>query len=179
MGQKALYAKKEQEAILRNAAGSSEMYDRYVEFSERNWPGRRVWTKHYWYKWVQRHRDLLNQFREEQRIAIREESMYNRVRRIDDLEAGLQRIDEMMASESWEPHDCDTCGNLHDCISPTDLAKLLEQKRKLLEAIAKERGEWLKNENDSDKGNDRKAVGTLALELLERSKKKQEAATGT
>lgn len=179
MGQKAFYAKKEQEAILRNAAGSSEMYDRYVEFAERMWPGRQKWTKYYYQRWIQKRRAILNEYRGEQQEQIREETMYNRNKRIEDLEMGLARLDEMLESEAIDPHDCDTCGYTHDIISPSDLTKLLEQKRKLLEAIAKERGEWLKEEkDDTSKGDDRKATRTLALELLQRSKEKQEASEG-
>lgn len=122
-------------------AGKGENYPRYLQWcEERHIPGECRFKEAYFHKWVGKHRPTVQRKREEHKAEVRAESIYDRQSRLRILEASLERL-EAAAQALGENEKFD----------PGDLVRLEEQKRKTLESIAKERGEFgTKPSADSD-----------------------------
>ena len=90
---------------------------RYTEATYRNWQARR--------------RDRILQKREEQKRILREGSLLDRKNRLQMLEADVARIEMALADRAHQ-----------EIVDPLVDIRLMEQKRKLLESISRERGEF-------------------------------------
>lgn len=181
MGNKQIYTKNEQETILRHVAGASEGYHVYSDLADRLWPGERKFTPYYYKIWINRRRDRLREMREEVKEEVKKASMLNKVSRIEELEESVRMLNDALAEDVISTHLCDVCEKKHSPISAADLTKLLEQKRRTLESIAKERNEWLKDEkkDDSAERDGKEDLRIAALRFLNREQEKQENPTGT
>jgi hypothetical protein len=107
-------------------------YDSYLGFCTKfGIPASRQWTKKYFTLWCHRHRKSL-QVQEERRLSVlRRGSSWDREKRLRTLEDTLERLEIAIAILMKE--------------KPLDVGKLVraeEQKRRTVEQIAKERGEW-------------------------------------
>lgn len=146
-GIKAYLSKREKSELVEFVAAVGENYDRYLEWCEKH--SAKPFSRNYFKRWVQRRRYIIQQIRLKQKDEIRRLSTYNKDRRLEELERVseylLSTIDQMVS---------------HDVCSPTckpveTLIKLMEQHRKTLEAIAKERGEFNKPEESPLKSDTR------------------------
>lgn len=136
-------------------AANGENYDAYKRYAEsRSWP---IYTPAYLHNWVNRRRAKVQELRAQQDIEVRKMSTFDRDKRVATLERGVERIEKRL-DEDGE-------------IDPEKEMKLLEQQRKLLQAIAVERNEWNKTPagDDDDVGDLRTkmlaAMGELALKI--------------
>lgn len=117
--------------LARWLAANGENFEGYKKFAEaRGWT---VFTPAYLHVWVGRHRDAIRVHRGRYEAEIRSLTLMNKASRATALERSVRRIqDRIAAAESDEDDD--------------RLIKLVEQERKLLQAISQERGEWMRNE---------------------------------
>lgn len=135
MGIKSFLSTNEKKELMEFIASTGENYDRYLEYcAKREW---KPFTRGYLHTWVHRHRDKIRMYRQEHREEVRRLSMYDKERRIEDLE---DLADELKVQINMSKND------------PRTLIALSEQLRKTFEAIAKERGEWLKAEESRNEG---------------------------
>jgi hypothetical protein len=133
-GIKSFLSRSEKKDLIQFIAATGENYERYSEYCEtRGW---KKFTPGYLHTWIQRHRPKIQEAREEHREEVRKTSMYDKNRRIQDLEAIADRL-----KKSIDKFQDD----------PKILVSLAEQLRKTHESIAKERGEYLKSESDFTK----------------------------
>lgn len=134
---------REKAELVQFIAATGENYDRYLDYcSKRGW---KPFSRKYLHTWIQRKREKVKVARDQHATEVRKMSTYDKERRIDDLERSVEVINSHILVQTVEDHDCTRCGSLHSVLSPDMVIKLMEQKRKLLEAIAKERNEWLKD----------------------------------
>lgn len=141
-GIKAYLSAREKHELLHFLAATGENYDRYLDYcAQRGW---KPFSRKYLHTWIQRRRGKFQVAREEHKQEVRRLSMWDKQRRIEDLERSVEVINQHLVRETVEDHECTRCGMLHTVLSAAITIKLMEQKRKLLEAIAKERNEWLK-----------------------------------
>jgi len=151
MGNKSYMTQREKNALLEFIAATGENYERYVK-----WCGEhgieQVFTKKYLHTWVQRRRPKLRVVRTQRDEDIRRLSMYDRERRIRELENDLDTINQMI-EKNFD--------------MPEMVVKLLEQKRKTSQAVSQERGEWNKIETkESDGTAARERLRSGVMELL-------------
>ena len=128
--------------LIRYIAGAGENYGKYLEFCKQF--GLKEFSPAYLRRWVQRHREKIQIEREIVKMEIAEAAAYGRKRRVAELEADLERINYRIANIEVAAHTCLECGDVHD-ISLDLLMKATEAKRKLMQAIATELGEWNQN----------------------------------
>lgn len=128
-GIKSFLSSAEKKDLVKFVAATGENYDRYLEYCEQR--GWRAFSKKYFHTWVQRRRQYVQAERQLHREEVRKMSMYDRERRVSDLENLADTLKKQIAK------------NLED---PRIIVSLSEQLGKTLERIAKERGEWMKNE---------------------------------
>lgn len=107
------------------AVNSDKRYDLYTEWCART--GAKPFSPNYLRTWTQNHRELIQKAREQHRREARAESVMARTQRLHALEDSFIRLDELSKSEG---------------LTSVDVVRLEDQKRKTLEAIARERGEW-------------------------------------
>lgn len=106
-----------------------EGYERFLEWCDReSIPEEKRYTRASYQSWVQRRRTSVQSARSRHRDETRRKSRMDREARMIALEDAFQRLDTLTRSGEIEDSD--------------RLLRLEEQKRKILEAIAKERGEW-------------------------------------
>ena len=130
-------------------ASTGENYSRYLEWTEKR--GVKPFTQKYLHTWIQRRRPKIKQARARHEEEVQRMSMYDRERRIREHEADLDTINQLILK-------------FYD--DPDTMVKLLEQKRKMSQAVAQERGEWNKievKESDGTAARDRLRTGALAL----------------
>jgi hypothetical protein len=126
-GIKSFLSTAEKKDLVNFIAATGENYERYLEYcKQRGW---RPFTAKYLHTWIQRRRSKVQDARQEHREEVRKMSMYDRERRVNDLESIADTLKKSMDKVSDDPKT---------------LVALSEQLRKTFEAIAKERGEWLK-----------------------------------
>lgn len=135
-GIKSYLSKREKEELVRFVAGTGENYTRYLEWCEKR--NAKPFTKSYFHMWVQRRRSIIQEERIRQKEEIRRLSVYDRQRRLEELE----RIGEYLLEQMDNIRAHELCGA--SCKPIETLLKLMEQHRKTMEAISKERGEWNK-----------------------------------
>lgn len=125
-------------------AATGENYEKYCEYAaSRGW---KLFTRKYLHTWVARKRIKIRAARVEHKEHVRRMSMYDRERRIETLERDMDLINNSLLGGA---HECNHCGFTHVGHPPEMMLRLMEQKRKTAEAIAKERNEWLKQDSPS------------------------------
>ena len=128
-GIKAFLSAAERKDLVKFVAATGENYERYLEYcKQRGW---RPFTQKYFHTWIQRRRKYVQAERQVHREEVRKMSMYDKERRVTDLEHLADTLKRQIAK------------NVED---PRILVSLSEQLGKTLERIAKERGEWLRGE---------------------------------
>ena len=121
----------------------------------------------YFYKWYGRKKPKIDVEKAMLQHVQREFSIMDKQERIKELENDLIRIETRITeSESFEDHECSECGKAHKRLTPGDLSRLLETKRKLSEAIAKERGEWNTRPDTKDGSSELDLLGTELAKLI-------------
>ena len=163
---KAFLSRNEKHDLAKFVAGAGENYDRYVDFATaRGW---QIFTRYYFFRWTQRHRRWLVKYREQHVEDLRKLSMYDREKRIQDLEDSVGVINShlMAVNSNHSPHECRTCGMAHEIAGPEVAIKLLLAKSKLLEQIAKERNEWMKPNDEIQQHDAGAALRARAMETI-------------
>lgn len=168
-------SKNQKEDLLVSMAGTGENYDKYLEWCDR-WkvPVEKRFTKKYLHTWIQRRRPKFQAAKAEHQETIRKMSMYDRERRVHELEQDIAVINSHLyvAGKEHSVHQCTKCGYNHEVAGPETALKLIEQKRKLSQAIAIERGEWGKTETKEEgAGGARDRLRAAALEMLAQAPK--------
>lgn len=162
--------------LKRYIAAAGESYPRYLEWCESmQIPEERRFTKYYFKTWCQRHRDEINMYRSLRDNELRQISIYDKEMRIREIEGDIERINGILKSEtlsgSYTMHECSVCDVVHDALPPDIVLKLIEQKRKLLESLSKERNEWMKSDGSIEsKSSPVDVARSAALSLLQRPK---------
>lgn len=124
----AFLSRQQQSDLLEHVVNAGEKYDAYLKWCEERGITERF-TEAYFPRWVQKHRRMLQARRTEHQQVVRAESVYDRAMRVRTLEASLNRLE----------------GAAMVALANDDLRSLVmieEQKRKHMESIAKERGEF-------------------------------------
>ena len=158
MGNQAYLSAAEKRDVMELVAGKGENYQRYLEWCDRTQvPPARRWTELYFHKWVSRRRDQIRVLTEAHRVEIRKSSVFDKQKRLDMLEGSVERLRGLL--ESGEE------------LTVADILRLEEQLGKMLDRIARERGEYGKSAPDSDSMADlNKALANEAIEALKRSR---------
>lgn len=143
----AFLTKPQQKLLIRYLAGAGENYQKYSEFCDQF--GLKKFTPHYLRRWIHNHREVIQLEREKVKMEVNQASKHDRERRISDLEKDIERIEMALITVDKANHVCRDCGEPHNPEVDVML-KLMEQKRKLSQAIAQERGEWNKEEKATD-----------------------------
>lgn len=121
-------AKQELEVFV---AVNGQSYAKYTKYAEKQ--GWYLFSERYFKCWVDRRRERIQSIRRMHLQEVQRMTTLDRAKRIEKLERACGLVQEKLNDEP----DAEL------------LIKLLEQERKLLEAIAKERGEWLKVDDGS------------------------------
>lgn len=162
MGQKSYLSAREKLELIDFLAATGENYERYKEWAEQR--GVKPFSQKYLHTWIQRRRYKFQQAREKHKEEVRRMSMYTRERRIEELEKDLELLKFQLINDT---HNCTKCGALHG-IKPDDIIKITEARRKISEAIAKERNEWLKPEtSEGSELSTRDRIRSKLTEMLE------------
>ncbi len=132
------YSVTEEDLLVRHIAAHGERYRDYIDWcNTHDIPEHRRLKETSFPRWVQRRRMMVKNIREQARQEIIKTSNFPRAKRIQELEGTIERLNDMLEMEQ---------------LTASDLIRIEEQRRKTLEQIAKERGEWLKPpEDDEDK----------------------------
>lgn len=171
MGQKSYLSAREKDELLQFVAATGENYDRYLDLcAKRGW---KPFSQKYLHTWIQRRRTKFQIARERHREEVRKLSIFDKQRRIEDLEGSVKVINEHLVRETINDHECSRCGMLHTVLSAEITIKLMEQKRKLLEAIAKERNEWGKESKENSGESARDKLRSGLAKALESAKNTQ------
>lgn len=126
---KAYLSQAESESLVNWLVAHGGTYPKYAIWCEDNKIATDVrFTPAYFRNWMQRKRALIQKTRASHRQAIRDASVMDRAARLTSLEHTLGRLERTIMST--------------EDLSPDSLVRLEEQKRKTLESIAKERGEF-------------------------------------
>ena len=154
--------------LIQFVASRGEGYAKYVDYAkQRGWP---LYKKTYYATWVQRKRKYIQEAREKIYEEIRTVDNYDRKKRIDECEESIRLIDDLLADpEKSGLHECGNCGSEHNTKSTVVIA-LLEQKRKFLEQIAKERNEWGKEDTDDVQRKTGQRLRGIIMEKLSEAK---------
>ena len=167
-GIKSYLSAREKTELLEFIAATGENYDRYLDLCEKR--GWKPFSKKYLHTWLQRRRPKLQLAREKHKEEVRRMSMYDKTRRLEELENSVLTINSHLVMQGIEDHSCTRCGSVHAATSPDMVIKLMEQKRKLLEAIAKERNEWLKESANSEAESTRDRLREAVTKALTEAK---------
>lgn len=146
---KAYLSKKLKKDLMRYIAAAGESYTRYEEWCDSlQIPSERRFTYYYFRNWCHRHRDEINYFKNLRDEQIRQFSTLDKESRVRELESDIDRINAILRSETvngdFIVHECSKCGEFHDALDPNIVIKLIEQKRRDMETLSKERNEWMK-----------------------------------
>lgn len=161
-------SKVEKQELAQYVAGVGENYERYKEYAQaRSWY---IFTPAYFRRWVQNHRNMVRKYRAQHQVEVRRLSTLGKEERIQQLELDLDAINTILASDNLLPHDCD-CGGIHGSAKPADTVRLLEQKRRTLQAIAQERGEWNKASEETPPEKGSSVLGSEVFDSLATEKK--------
>lgn len=122
--------------LIEFLAANNQTYETYLRWAnQRELPDEKRFTKWYWNEYIKKIRPRVHIAIEEQKVAARRVSMMGREQRLHSLEETYNRLEKMAFVEE----------------NSDKLIRLEEQKRKTLEHIAKERGEWGKGEMPADR----------------------------
>ncbi len=126
----------ERESLLKHLSEYGTNYDRYLRWaSERNLGEDRIYSQGYLKRLYYRKRDIIRRITEENYKRVRRDSTMDRAKRIEALEDSYTRLEK--AARGVPPEDI------------VNLTRIEEQKRKVLESISKERGEFGKGPEDN------------------------------
>jgi len=118
--------------LVRYVVANGQSYKNYLRWADANLiPPESRYTERSFKAWCDKRRRVIQEVRQDYRVAVRQSSIYDRELRISKLEAGVTRMDAAIEA-------LDAAGDKY----VDNLVRLEEQKRKLMETIAKERGEW-------------------------------------
>lgn len=162
---KAYLRKRERLDLIQFIASRGEGYKKYLEYAnKRNWSP--LFTEQYYHTWVNRHRKQIWEAKDKVFMEIRSVDNYDRKKRIDECEQSILLIDDMLRDSSRSgTHLCPECDEVH--INKTSMiVSLLEQKRKYLEQIAKERNEWGKENSEDVQRATRQGIRGIIMEKL-------------
>jgi|3_EtaG_2_1085321.scaffolds.fasta_scaffold07126_4 protein subunit release factor A len=137
-----------EEKLIQFTAANGENFDMYLHFAEAQ--GWKTFTQKSYHNWIFKpriHRRIVA-VREGVASDIRDGMKLEREARVDMLERDVDRIEDLLDGGE---------------LSAQETIRLIDQKRKNLEAIAKEAGEWNK---PADKNAPDSALGGLFKELL-------------
>lgn len=144
MGIKSYLSHNQKEDLLNYLAATGENYDKYLEYCEQY--KLKPFSQKYLHTWIQRRRPKFQKARRLHQEELKRLSMYDKTKRIEGLENDMNMLNAQLVKDL---HNCPKCGEPHSPLSTEVIIKLTEQKRKISEAIAKERNEWLKPEPDA------------------------------
>lgn len=172
MGNRSYLTPREKAELVEFVAASGQSYERYKE-----WCGlhhvTNIWTPQYFNTWVQRRRAKVQTARAEHQEHVKKQSTYDKERRLFEYERDLELVNKALRyATKGRPHDCPYCKEVHEpYVSPAEILKLLDIKRKHLESIAKERGEWMRPEStESNEPNARERLRLVSTQLLAQAK---------
>jgi len=169
MGNKAYLSQRAKKELIEWVAANGENYNLYRELCEKR--GWTPYTPKYFHTWIYRRKGKLDLARADHAEEVRKMSVYSRERRVEELEQDVGRINAVIiAFENEKMHICSHCELLHTT-TPDTLIKLSEQKRKLLEAIAKERNEWGREPRESEEVSVGESARAIALAKLNKATK--------
>ncbi len=169
---KSFLTRNEKHDLAKFVAGVGQNYERYCKYAEQ-----RGWTKFtpfYFRRWIQNHQALVKRYRVMHVEEVQRISIYDRIKRLEALERSVELIDShlLMETADYGPHECSECGRSHEILGPDMAIKLMEQKRKLLEQIAKERNEWMKPSDEVQPDDARTALRAAVMEAITAPRKK-------
>lgn len=119
----------EMDSLIEWVAEHGDNYDRYTRWADENHiPDEHRFTRAYLSRWIQRRRRAVQDTRQRHMLDVRAGSLLDRTGRLRKLEEDFARLE--LAARLLESSD------------PKMLVAVIEQRRKLLESIAKERGEY-------------------------------------
>ncbi len=137
MGNKRFLTAGEQRDLIEFVAGKGENYQRYLEWCDANQvPQPRRYSESYFHKWVSKRRDGLRVVREQHKVEVRKASTLDKERRIQMLEGSIERLRGLIES--------------NQDFTVEQLTKLEEQLGKMLDRVARERGEYGKQAPETD-----------------------------
>jgi hypothetical protein len=111
--------------LIDYVVGHSEAYAHFVHWADREeLPPERRYTEASWRVWLQRHRAQIKAVREAHRQATWTGSTFDRKKRLQELEESYEKLRGLISDD------------------PKTVIAIEEQKRKLLEFISRERGEF-------------------------------------
>jgi len=141
--------------LLSFVAGAGENFDFYLKFCERfNIP---TFSRYYWRTWVQRHRAEVQRLRKEHLLAVAAEARFGRKERQEALQADIDRLEQILVKQNDE----------EDELTVDQVVKIMDQKRKNMEALAKEMGEWGVMPDTAPPNPAGAALGAAAAALLQ------------
>ncbi len=170
MGLKSYLSANEKKDLIEFVAATGENYSRYLEFCEKR--GWRPYSQKYLHTWIQRRRAKVQEMRATHREEVRRLSIYDRERRIMELERAAEIIKARVIEQTDGEHECPECSHMHFTKSDM-IVKLLEQQRKILEAIARERNEWQKEDEKKDGFTARDKLRAASIAALGSAKETQ------
>lgn len=150
MGNRSYLSRQEKYDLLKFVAATGENYQRYLEWARAKHV-ENVFSENYFHTWVARRRTILQEERARIRDEVRRMSVYDKDRRLQELE----RVSEYLLDEMEHMRIHDQCSKT--CNPMNMFLKLSEQHRKTMETIARERGEFGKSDQQSD-GRDTRAL---------------------
>lgn len=137
-------------------------YEKYEQWAERNGLEHKF-TPGYLKNWIQRRRDLVRAKRGEFEEEVKQASVMTRGKRLVMLEESLDRIHVVLMGD----HEKE--------LSVDEMTKIADQERKLMQAIAIERGEWQKAPPSDDELEDKamnRGLGSEFAKLFDKAAKK-------
>lgn len=138
--------------LLKHLSEYGTNYERYLRWaSDNGLENDRIYSAAYVRKLFFRKRDIIRKITEENFKKVRRDSTMDRAKRIEALEDSYARLER--AARGVPPEDI------------TGLTRVEEQKRRILEAIAKERGEFGKSPEDNDENESNRMMREIFSEL--------------
>lgn len=163
MGKKAYLSANERKDLVEFIASTGENYQRYLELcTQRGWT---PFSEKYLHTWVQRRRARVQEMRAVHKEEVRRLSIMDKQHRMSELERANDIIKARIMETLDGEHECDQCNQPHYTKSDM-IIKLIEQQRRVLEAIARERNEWQKDEKEDNGSSARAKLRDATLKAL-------------
>ena len=155
----------QEKLLLTYASTAGGNYEKYVEFCQRHLLP--TFTKYYWPRWMQKRRAKIIALRTQITKAVAEEAMLGKAQRLLLLESHVASIERQLQKEGPDGENT---------LTPEQHVRYLDQQRKHMEAIARERGEWGANQDEpADRGGlDPDLLKQVSSGLLAAANKKRE-----
>lgn len=130
--------------LIEFVAVNAENYDRYSAYAEKR--GWHKFSPGYFHNWVNRHRDEIRAARHMHLIEVRKAGVLDRTQRIARLEARANEIEALLQRAAAAGEDDES-----PAVSVDTVLRMMEQQRKILQAIAQENGEWNTKPDEGEK----------------------------